>query len=161
MSDTSDYIIAAAKGKTVRIDGLAAICYAREKGLTLNKYTDPTEGAREGLSVDEAREIASIDPSLIWVDVQPHNIRNHAHKMVIPEDIITRRAAALEQMPRAYMRERERFMAAQQLYVAIALLEDVGETADEHATSLESATECILCALDHMIEGTSHERATE
>ncbi len=38
---------------------------ARERNLTLNKYADPTEGAREGLTVAEAEEIASID----WRDL--------------------------------------------------------------------------------------------
>lgn len=51
------------------ITGFAAIEYAEEHGLTLGKYTDPTEEAREGLSVDEAREIADEDPSLIYVTV--------------------------------------------------------------------------------------------
>ena len=50
--------------------GHNAIEYAKAAGLTLNKYADPTEGAREGLTVVEAREVAAEDPSLIWVAVE-------------------------------------------------------------------------------------------
>lgn len=52
-----------------RLTAHDAIEYAAAHDLTLNKYADPTEGAREGLTVDEAREIAAEDPSLIYVDV--------------------------------------------------------------------------------------------
>lgn len=48
--------------------GVDAIDYAERTGATLCKYADPTEDAREGLSVEEAREIAASDPSLIWVE---------------------------------------------------------------------------------------------
>lgn len=51
-----------------KITGHQAIEYAEANGLTLNKHTDPTEEAREGLSVQEAKEIAAEDPSLIWVE---------------------------------------------------------------------------------------------
>jgi hypothetical protein len=54
---------------TSKITGHAAIRYARELGLTLSKYADPTEGARDGLSPDEAEQIAREDASLIWVAV--------------------------------------------------------------------------------------------
>lgn len=49
--------------------GYAAIAYAEANGLTLSKYNDPTEAAREGLSVAEAREIAKEDPSLVYVEM--------------------------------------------------------------------------------------------
>ena len=49
------------------LTGHAAIDHAIATGATLNKYADPTEPAREGLTVDEAREIASEDPLLIWI----------------------------------------------------------------------------------------------
>lgn len=52
-----------------RLTAHDAIEYAAAHGLTLNKYADPTEDAREGLTVDEAREVAAEDPSLIYVDV--------------------------------------------------------------------------------------------
>jgi hypothetical protein len=54
---------------TSRIIGHDAIEYAERHGLTLKKYADPTEGAREDLSLDEAREIAKADPTLIYIDI--------------------------------------------------------------------------------------------
>lgn len=51
-----------------KLTGIKAIEYAETNGLTLNKYTDPTEEARAGLTVAEAREIAREDASLIWVE---------------------------------------------------------------------------------------------
>lgn len=53
------------------LTGHDALDHARQHGLLLGKYADPTEDAREGLSVEEAEEIASEDPSLIWIEVQP------------------------------------------------------------------------------------------
>lgn len=47
-----------------RLTAHDAIEYAAAHGLTLSKYADPTEGARGGLTVEEAREIAADDPSL-------------------------------------------------------------------------------------------------
>jgi hypothetical protein len=35
--------------------------------IVLNKYADPTESSREDISVEYAEEIASEDPSLIYV----------------------------------------------------------------------------------------------
>ena len=35
--------------------------------LVLNKYSDPIEDDRSGLTVDEAVEVAREDPSLIWL----------------------------------------------------------------------------------------------
>ncbi|MDX1487092.1 MAG: hypothetical protein R3268_02750 [Acidiferrobacterales bacterium] len=52
------------------ITGLEAIEYARENGLTLDKYADPVEDAREGLSVAEAEEVAREDASLIWMETE-------------------------------------------------------------------------------------------
>ena len=54
------------------LTGSAAIEYAEEYGLSLCKYGDPTEGPRSGLTVSEAREVATEDPGLIYlVDVAP------------------------------------------------------------------------------------------
>jgi len=53
-----------------KLTGYDAIEYARAEGLKLNKYSDPTEGAREGLTPEEAAEIAWEDPSLIWLEVE-------------------------------------------------------------------------------------------
>lgn len=52
---------------TIKHTGLDAINLAEELGLTLSKYADPTEGAREGLTPDEAREVAKEDPSLVYL----------------------------------------------------------------------------------------------
>ncbi len=50
------------------LTGFDAIEYAEAHGLPVNKYTDPEEGARRGISTEEAREIAAEDPSLIWIE---------------------------------------------------------------------------------------------
>ena len=55
--------------KEQTLTGHAAIRHAEAHGITLSKYADPTEDAREGLSADEARDIAAEDPSLIYVDM--------------------------------------------------------------------------------------------
>lgn len=52
---------------TIRLTGTDAIDYAEEHGRSLSKYTDPVEEAREGLTPDEAREIAREDCSLIYI----------------------------------------------------------------------------------------------
>lgn len=52
--------------KINRITGTDAIDYAEAHGLSVQKYTDPTEGAR-AVTVEEARAIAREDPSLLWV----------------------------------------------------------------------------------------------
>ena len=49
-----------------KITGFDAIDYAAETGVDLNKYADPIEDAREGLTLDEARDVAMEDPKLIW-----------------------------------------------------------------------------------------------
>ncbi len=53
-----------------RLRGYEAIEYAEAHDLTLGKYADPIEDAREGLHPDEAREIAQEDPSLIYLDIR-------------------------------------------------------------------------------------------
>jgi hypothetical protein len=59
---------------TTRLKGSDAIDYASSHDLTLNKYNDPTEDAREGLTPDEARAIAREDQSLIYIDVTEDDI---------------------------------------------------------------------------------------
>lgn len=54
----------------VTLTGYAAIEYAEANSLTLNKYADPAEDAREGLGVDEARKVATEDPSLIYIEIK-------------------------------------------------------------------------------------------
>ena len=52
-----------------RLKGWEAIAYAQSHDLTLHKYEDPTEDAREGLSVAQARRVALEDPALIYLEV--------------------------------------------------------------------------------------------
>jgi hypothetical protein len=49
------------------LPGYTAIRYARVHRLTLRKYADLTEGARDGLTPDEAEQVAAEDPGLIYV----------------------------------------------------------------------------------------------
>lgn len=52
-----------------RLTGHDAIEYAEQtEGAILCSYTDPTEEGREGITVDEAREIARQDPTLIYCE---------------------------------------------------------------------------------------------
>lgn len=72
----------------------------------LNKYADPTEGAREGLTIEEAREIAKEDPGLIWADVYVHvdsnatnwRIRNTSTAVVLGDYPGATAAEALDAM---------------------------------------------------------------
>jgi hypothetical protein len=52
----------------MRLEGYKAIKYAEAHGLNLEKYTDPTEEARQDITPEEARGIAKEDPSLIFLD---------------------------------------------------------------------------------------------
>lgn len=49
------------------LTGFAAIEYAEAHDLTLSKYNDPIEDAREGLTPDEARAVAREDARLIYL----------------------------------------------------------------------------------------------
>jgi hypothetical protein len=53
----------------MRLEGYAAIEFAQANNLTLNKYADPIEDAREGLTPEEATDVAREDERLIWIDV--------------------------------------------------------------------------------------------
>lgn len=53
--------------KQIIAKGYAAIeIAAADRSVQLNKYTDPVEEAREDVSIEDAREIASEDPNLIY-----------------------------------------------------------------------------------------------
>lgn len=56
---------------TNKLHGYAAIDYATEHGRTLSSYADPLYPAHDGLTVAEARAIASEDPGLIWIERGP------------------------------------------------------------------------------------------
>lgn len=62
---------------TVTLYGYDAINYAEAHDMTISKAGDPIEGAREGVSVDEAREIARQDAGLLSLDVPWHTVRAH------------------------------------------------------------------------------------
>jgi len=49
-----------------RLVGWEAIRWYQQQGGHLGKYADPTEGARDNLTVPEALEVAREDPSLIF-----------------------------------------------------------------------------------------------
>ncbi len=60
--------------KRIILTGHDAITYARGAELRLGKHADPAEGPRaqtleDGLTIDEARAVARVDPSLIWCAV--------------------------------------------------------------------------------------------
>lgn len=59
--------ITATNSSSSTITGRAAIEYAESTGAVLRKYADPTEGPRDGLTIEEAEAIAHEDPSLIYV----------------------------------------------------------------------------------------------
>lgn len=71
-----------------RLTGYEAIVWAEryETANVLCKYADPTEDFRSGVSVAEAREIATADPSLIYVDVPTDeivaNFRDHLRRVL-------------------------------------------------------------------------------
>jgi hypothetical protein len=52
-----------------RLLGHEAIDVAEVFGMTLDKYADPIEGARTGLTPAEARLVAREDPHLVYLDV--------------------------------------------------------------------------------------------
>jgi hypothetical protein len=55
---------------TKTLTGHDAIRYAEIQRVTLSKFADPIEEARDGLTLREAREVAAADPSLVYVKIQ-------------------------------------------------------------------------------------------
>ena len=51
------------------LSGTDAIDFAERTSKLLNKYSDPIEGPRHGVTVDEARDIAREDRSLVWIKI--------------------------------------------------------------------------------------------
>lgn len=51
--------------------GTTAIEYAHRSGLSVSKYADPTEGGREFVPLDEARQVCREDASLIYLNFDP------------------------------------------------------------------------------------------
>ncbi len=60
---------AASAAATTRLTGLEAIEYAAAAGLKLSKLADTSGGARDGLTVEQAREIAAKDPGVVYLDL--------------------------------------------------------------------------------------------
>lgn len=50
------------------ITGADAIDLAICENLQINKYADPTEGAKTDIDIMEAYDIMDEDPDLVWVD---------------------------------------------------------------------------------------------
>jgi hypothetical protein len=57
-------------GNEIKLEGIEAIDFAEVHGLTLSKYNDPTEPARDGLTPDQARAVAREDPRLIYLFIR-------------------------------------------------------------------------------------------
>jgi hypothetical protein len=53
-------------GFVVTLTGHEAIEYAEAFDVVLSKHADPTEPAVESVSVDDARAVAAVDPSLVY-----------------------------------------------------------------------------------------------
>lgn len=53
-----------------RLAGQVAIERARSLRARLHSYASPTEDARDDLTIEEAEQIASEDPSLVYLDVE-------------------------------------------------------------------------------------------
>ena len=51
------------------LSGFAAIRYCEANDVLPAKFADPIEGHRWDIPLDEAREIASEDPGLIYIDL--------------------------------------------------------------------------------------------
>ena len=52
-----------------RLLGFEAIDYAKQNGLRVNKFADPTEDQLLNVDVDAANKIALEDPRLIYIDI--------------------------------------------------------------------------------------------
>ncbi len=75
----------------MRLTGTAAIEYAETNRYLLNKYADPIEDARAGLSPEEARKIASADPDLIWINAIKYDGLDYVYAVIdatLPERLI-------------------------------------------------------------------------
>ncbi len=55
---------------TIIITGREAIAHADRAGEPLNKFQDPIEAERWGITPAEAAAIAAVDPSLVWIEVE-------------------------------------------------------------------------------------------
>lgn len=74
---------------TIRMTGRDAITYAQAT-LTgvLSTRTDPTAEGREGVSIEEARRIASEDPSLVYLDIPAYIVESLAEEATAANDML-------------------------------------------------------------------------
>ncbi len=79
---------------TIRMTGRDAITYAQAHGLALSAHTDPTAEGREGVTVEEARRIASEDPSLVYLDVPASVVERLAEEATAAADVYIADACA-------------------------------------------------------------------
>lgn len=72
---------------TIRMTGRDAITYAQAT-LTgvLSTRTDPTAEGRDGVSIEEARRIASEDPSLVHLDIPAYIVESLAEEATAAGD---------------------------------------------------------------------------
>src|SRR5690606_37469664 len=61
--------LATGEGETLRLTGFDAIEIAEKEGLRLNKLGDSIDEAAYGLTIAEAKAIASDNPDLIWLEI--------------------------------------------------------------------------------------------
>lgn len=73
-------------------------------------------------------------------------------RILIPDELVSLRAAALEALPKIMLTERARFYAAQNLQTACALLEDTGAEEGAETESIELAIASIASALNALID---------
>lgn len=55
--------------KTLVITGHSAITLSELTGIDLRKFADPICESEKRISIREARELAEVDPSLVWCEV--------------------------------------------------------------------------------------------
>ncbi len=70
-----------------KLTGYTAITVAEANSLTLSKYNDPIEDAREGLTPDEVRKVAAEDCSLIYMNVVVSGWKQNGQAIETPEGI--------------------------------------------------------------------------
>ena len=61
--------LATGEGERLRLTGFDAIEIAEKEGLRLNKLSDSIDEAAYGLTIAEAKAIASDNPDLIWLEI--------------------------------------------------------------------------------------------
>jgi hypothetical protein len=74
----------------MRLQGREAIDYAEANDLLLNKYADPIEEHREGLTIAEANAVAREDPALIYFDISDDDAREIAEEIDRQREIVAR-----------------------------------------------------------------------